>query len=104
MLKRHVEHNEPRHEKSCLCHMRTTKAQISLRSLISAFIVHFLDNIIPLVSIPEILSLYIASVAAQAGLSLPWSQTPEDRFSRDEAVIILASAISSWTDKSGQTV
>ena len=23
--------NEPRHEKTCLCHMRTTKAQISLR-------------------------------------------------------------------------
>ena len=22
---------EPRHEKTCLCHMRTTKAQISLR-------------------------------------------------------------------------
>ena len=23
---------EPRHEKTCLCHMRTTKAQISLRN------------------------------------------------------------------------
>ena len=25
--------NEPRHKKTCLCHMRTTKAQISLRNL-----------------------------------------------------------------------
>ena len=27
----------------------------------------------------------LASVAAQAGLSLTWSQTPEDRFSCDAA-------------------
>ena len=45
------------------------------RSLISAFVVSCLDSIIPLVSIAEISSLYLASVAAQAGLSLPWSQT-----------------------------
>ena len=54
---------EPSHEKTCLCHMRTTKAQISC-----------LDSIIPLVSKSEISSLYLASVAAQASLSLPWSQ------------------------------
>ena len=48
------------------------------RSLISAFIVHCLDSIIPLVSIYEISSLYLASVATQAGLCLTWSQTPED--------------------------
>ena len=45
------------------------------RSLISAFVVRCLDNIIPLVSISEISSLYLASVAAQAGLSVLWSQT-----------------------------
>ena len=56
-----------------------------LRSLISAFVICCLDSIILLVSILEISSLYIAFVAAQAGLSLPWSQIPEDRFSRDEA-------------------
>ena len=55
------------------------------RSLISAFIIRRLDSIIPLISISEISSLYLASVAPQAGLSLPWSQIPEDRFSRDEA-------------------
>ena len=44
-----------------------------------------LDSIIPLVSISEISSIYLVSVAAQAGLSLPWSQTPKTGFSRDEA-------------------
>ena len=49
-------------------------------SLISTFVVHSLDSIIPLVSISEISSLYLASVAAQAGLSLSWSQTPKTGF------------------------
>ena len=31
LLKVRSEANEPRHEKTCFCHMRTTKAQISLR-------------------------------------------------------------------------
>ena len=50
------------------------------RSLISTFVVCFLDSIIPLVSISEISSLNLASVAAQVGLSLPWSQTPKTGF------------------------
>ena len=54
------------------------------RSLISAFVVCCLDNI-SLVSISKISSLCLASVAAQAGLSLPWLQTPKDRFSGGEA-------------------
>ena len=39
--------NDPRHEKTCLCHMRTTKTQISLRirSLISTFVAACLDSI-----------------------------------------------------------
>ena len=41
------------------------------RHLISTFVVRCLDSIIPLVSISEISSLYLASVAAQAGLCLP---------------------------------
>ena len=69
--------------------MRTTKAQISLRSLISAFVVRCLDSIIPLLAIAEISSLHLASVAAQAGLSLTWSETPEDRLSRDEAQLFI---------------
>ena len=51
-----------------------------LRSLIRAFVVCCLDSIILLVSTSEIWSLYLASVAAQAGLSLPWSQTPKTGF------------------------
>ena len=51
-----------------------------LRSLINTFVVHCLDSIIPLVSISEISSLYLASVDAQAGLSLPWSKTLKTGF------------------------
>ena len=57
-------------------------------SLISTFVVRCLDRIIPLVSISEISSLYLASVAAQAGLSLTCSKNPKDRFSCDEAQIM----------------
>ena len=49
-------------------------------SLISAFVVRCLDSIIPLVSVSESSSLYLASVAARAGLSLPWSQTLKTGF------------------------
>ena len=51
------------------------------RSLFSTIVVHCRDSIIPLVSISEMSSLYLAPVAAaQAGLSLPWSQTPKTGF------------------------
>ena len=39
-----------------------------------------LDSVIPLVSISEISSLSLASLAAQAGLCLTWSQTPKTGF------------------------
>ena len=51
-----------------------------MRNLISAFVVHCLDSVIPLVSISEISNLCRVSVAAQAGSSLPWLQTPEKGF------------------------
>ena len=51
------------------------------RSLITAFVVHCLDSI-SLDAIAEISRLYLASVAAQAGLCLAWSETPEDTFCR----------------------
>ena len=47
------------------------------RSLISAFVVRCLDSITPMVYIS---SLHLASVAGQAGLSLPWSQIPKTGF------------------------
>ena len=47
------------------------------RSLISAFVVRCLDNIISLDSIPEISRVELASVATQAGLCLAWTETAE---------------------------
>ena len=49
-------------------------------SLISDFVILGLDSIMPLVPISEISSLWLASVAAQAGLSLPWLQTLKTGF------------------------
>ena len=46
---------------------------------------HCLDSVMSLVSVTKISSLMLASVAEQAGLSLTWSETPEDTFSYDEA-------------------
>ena len=64
--------------KRVLCHMRTTKAQIN-------FVIRCLDSVMSLVSVSKISNLMLASVAEQASLSLTWSETPEDTFSRDEA-------------------
>ena len=47
-----------------------------------------LDSIIPLVSISKISSLYIASVAVEADLSVIWSEIPEDRFSHDVSQVV----------------
>ena len=58
------------------------------RSLISAFVVCCLYSIISLDSIAEISKLQLASVPAQAGLCLAWSETPEDTFCRVVARVI----------------
>ena len=73
--------------KCVLCHMRTTKAQISMRirGLISSFVVRSSDSIISLVSRSEISRFYLVSVAEQAGLNVTRSQTLEDTFSLDGA-------------------
>ena len=52
------------------------------RSLISAFFVRCLDSRKSIDSIAKISRLYLAFVAAQAGLCLAWSETPEDTFCR----------------------
>ena len=64
-------------------------------SLISNFVVCCFDSIIPIVAKPKVSSLSLDSVAEQTGLSLTWSHTIEDRFSRDEAQFkrVLMSAI-----------
>ena len=61
---------------------------VHLRSLISTFVVHCPDNTLSLVSISEISSLYLASVAAQAGFESYLVGNPEDRFSQDETQLL----------------
>ena len=70
----------------CLMSYATNKGADQIahpRSLIGAFVVRCLDSIISIDSIAEISRL--VSVAEQAGLSLTWSETPEDTFYHDEA-------------------
>ena len=65
--------NETCHEKTCLCHMRTTKGPdqpAHLRCLSSTFVVRCLDSTIPILAISKVLRLQVASVAEQASLSL----------------------------------
>ena len=48
--------------------------------LISTFVVRYLDSIIPILAKYKISSLYLVSVAEQAGLILTWSETPKTGF------------------------
>ena len=50
------------------------------RSLSSAFVFRYLDSIIPILAKSKISRLKLASVAAQAGLSRTWSETPKTGF------------------------
>ena len=65
------------------------------RSLISTFVVRWLDSMISLVSISEISSQSLASVTVQAGLCLTWSQTLKTGF----LVTRLNSVCYSWNFK-----
>ena len=71
------------------------------KRLICTLIVRCLDSIIPVVSISEILSLYLASVAEQADLSLSWSETPKTGFLVARLIYIfigfLSYFVSFWT-------
>ena len=58
------------------------------RGLISTFVVHCLDSIIPLLAISKISISLLASEAEQAGLKSTLVENPEDRFSRDVARLI----------------
>ena len=64
---------EPRHEKICFSHMRTTKVQISLR-------IRCLDSIIALLVIAKIWKPKLISSAEQASISLTWSKIPKTGF------------------------
>ena len=55
------------------------------RRLISAFVIRFLEVIIYKYAIGEIATFYLVSEAEETDLKLVMLETPEDRFSRDEA-------------------
>ena len=57
--------------------MRKPVYAICIRAVWSA---HCQGSIVSLVSISELSSIYLASVAAQPGLSIPWSQSPKTGF------------------------
>ena len=63
-----------------ICEHKGADQPVRPRSLIGTIVVRCLDSIILLVSIHEISSFYLASVAAQDGLNLLWSQTPKTGF------------------------
>ena len=69
--------NEPGREKMCIMSYANSKGadqNAYPRSLVSAFAVRCLASIISLDSIAEISRLQLASLAAQAGLCVAWSE------------------------------
>ena len=74
---------EPRHEKTCLCYIRTTKAKISLH----------IRNFKPLPSFCGCAGRFVSYLVGN----------PEDRFSRDEPLLsctqgqIIQSKITAWS-------
>ena len=89
---KHLKTNEPGNEKTCFMSYANNKGvdqPAHPLSLISAFVFRCLHSVKSLVSVTKMSSLMLASVAEQADLSLTWSETPEDRFSHDEAQILM---------------
>ena len=85
-----VKYNGPRREKTCLRRFANNKGAdqpAHPRRLISAFVIRFLESTISKLATSEISIFQLVPVAEETGLRLALSQTPEDRFSRDEAPI-----------------
>ena len=55
----------------------------TVHQLISNFVVRCFDSIIPIDNKTKVSSQSLFCVSGQTGLSLTWSHTTEDRFSRD---------------------
>ena len=66
-------------------------------SLISAFVVHCLNSIIPLLLIAKISRSYVVSSAEQAGLSVNWSQTLTTGWRSSYGVIRKTREAEDWT-------
>ena len=76
---------------------------VHLRSLISIFVVRCLDSIIPQVSVSEISSLYLASVAVQAGLCLTGRKPTKTGFLVTRLIWDIRSILWRETDKVGNS-
>ena len=73
----------PRREKTCLrgfANNTGADQPAHLRSLISTFVIHFLESIISKLAISEISIFHLVPVAEQSGLSLALSETPKTGF------------------------
>ena len=71
--------------KPALCHNANNKdvdQPAHLRSLISTFVVCYLDSITSILTKSKMSRLQLVSVAEQTGLSLTWSETQKQVFSR----------------------
>ena len=60
--------------------LQTTQAQTSLRSLISVFVICFLESIIRSLFTGKISIFYLVSVAKETGLKLDFSETLKTGF------------------------
>ena len=69
----------------CLCENKDAAQLRGNREADQRLRFRYTDSTIPLLPKSEISSLYLSSVAAQPGLCPTWSETPEDRFSHNEA-------------------
>ena len=79
------------------------------RSLISTFVVRFLDSMICILALSKVSRFQLVPVAEQAGLNLTWSKILEDTLSRDVAHImiiklnnLLQSTGNTFSSKSGK--
>ena len=63
-----------------ICEQQRRRWAAHPRHLISVFVVHYLDSIIPILAKSNISRLQLVSVAGQAVLSLAWLKTCKDRF------------------------
>ena len=80
-INKYVEDNEPRHLIYAYANNKGAYQRVHPRSLISEFVIPYLDYMMPLVSISKCSWLLLVSVAAQIGLCLIWSVTPKTGFS-----------------------
>ena len=79
----HLRQDGPRREQTCLRGYENNKSAdqpAHPRSLISTFVIHFLESTISKLATSEISIFQLVPVAEQAGLNLTLSETPKTGF------------------------